>query len=281
MSTADTTAGEILSCLPDRCDVVTLDSLTGDHSHTTKVDTIEQVSEIARLLKTGYLHAQAEHYSVELHKVRSVTPREVSESSMTSKAPLLVEWTTHEEVPVRVQPAPKLVRFAADKTYWLVGLTGGLGLSICRWMVDRGAKYIVMTSRNSKIEPSWLDEVEALGATVHVFTNDITDRTAVQNAYQTICATMPPIAGVAQGAMVLQDMMFADMDLDAVERVMNPKVNGSIYLDEIFHDSPLDFFIFFSSVAAISGNKGQSIYGAANTSMHALAAQRRQRGFAG
>ncbi|KAL8726975.1 MAG: hypothetical protein Q9166_006338 [cf. Caloplaca sp. 2 TL-2023] len=38
---------------------------------------------------------------------------------------------------------------------------------------------------------------------------------------------------------------------------------------------------FFSSVAAISGNKGQSIYGVANTFMHALAGQRRQRGVAG
>lgn len=281
MSADDITAGEILSCLPHRCDVVTLDSLTGDRSHTTKVDTIEQGSEIARLLKTGYLHVKAEQHNVELHKVRSATPTEVSESSITSKAPLLVEWKTDEELPVRVKPAPTLVRFAADKTYWLVGLTGGLGLSICRWMIDRGAEYIVMTSRNPKIEPSWLDEVEALGATVQVFANDITDRNAVLDAYQTICTTMPPIAGVAQGAMVLQDMMFADMDLDAVERVMKPKVNGSIYLDEIFLDSPLDFFIFFSSVAAISGNKGQSIYGAANTFMHALTAQRRQRGVAG
>ncbi|KAL8848143.1 MAG: hypothetical protein Q9221_006829 [Calogaya cf. arnoldii] len=281
MSSDDITAGEIQSCLPHRCDVVTLDSLTGDRSHTMKADTIDQGSEIARLLKTGYLHVKTEQFNVELHKVPSATPAEVSEASITSKAPLLVEWKTDEVLPVRVQPAPMLVRFAADKTYWLVGLTGGLGLSICRWMIERGAKYIVMTSRNPKIERSWLDEVEALGATVHVFANDITDRKAVQNAYQTICTTMPPIAGVAQGAMVLQDMMFADMDLDAVERVMKPKVHGSIYLDEIFHDSPLDFFIFFSSVAAISGNKGQSIYGAANTFMHALAAQRRQRGVAG
>ena len=281
MSTDDITAGEILSCLPPRCDVMTLDSLTGDGSNTTKVDTIDQASEIGRLLKTGYLHVKAEQHSVELHKVSSATPTEVSGSTIRSKTPVLVDWKTEEELPVRVQPAPTLVRFPADKTYWLVGLTGGLGLSICRWMIDRGAKYIVMTSRNPRIEHSWLDEVEALGATVQVFANDVTDRNAVQDAYETICTTMPPIAGVAQGAMVLQDMMFADMDLDAVERVMKPKVNGSIYLDEIFHDSPLDFFIFFSSVAAISGNKGQSIYGAANTFMHALAAQRRQRGCAG
>lgn len=70
---------------------MTLDSLTGDRSHITKVDTIEQVPEIARLLKTGYLHAKAEQYDVELHKVRSATPREVVESAITSKAPLLVE----------------------------------------------------------------------------------------------------------------------------------------------------------------------------------------------
>ncbi|KAL8856077.1 MAG: hypothetical protein Q9178_007272 [Gyalolechia marmorata] len=152
----------------------------------------------------------------------------------------------------------------------LVGwIDWGLGLSICRWMIDRGAECIVTTSRNPKIEPSWLDEVEALGKTVQVSQNDMADRNAVQDAYQNICTNMPPIAGVAQDAMGLQDMMFAEMDLDAVERVMKSKVNGITYLDEILHDSPLDFVIFFSSVGAISGNQGQNIYGAANISMHA------------
>ncbi len=89
---------------------------------------------------------------------------------------------------------------------------------------------------------------------------------------------MPPIAGVAQGAMVLHDTAFSELDLERVNKVMQPKVNGSIYLEEIFHDTPLDFFIFFSSMACVTGNPGQSAYAAANMFMSGLAVQRRHRG---
>ncbi|KAL8704420.1 MAG: hypothetical protein Q9201_002411 [Fulgogasparrea decipioides] len=281
LSTAEMVAKEITACLPSHCDVLNFESLTGDRPYITSTGFVGLDSDIPLLLRTACAHVKAERYSIELHRIRSITPTELSSQWPVGKTPMLIDWASAAELPVSIQPASTLVNFTANKAYWLVGLTGGLGLSICRWMVDRGARYVVMTSRNPKIDASWLAEMEALGATVKVFPNNVTDRDAVRAAYRTICNTMPPIAGVAQGAMVLQDMMFADMDLEAVERVMTPKVNGSIYLDEIFHDSPLDFFIFFSSVAAISGNKGQSIYGAANTFMHALANQRRQRGVAG
>ncbi|KAL8840015.1 MAG: hypothetical protein Q9170_001499 [Blastenia crenularia] len=281
MATAGRLAEQILACLPSQCDIMTPASLTDLQPSVTRNSLVGLDSEVSMLLKTACAHVYAERYNVELHKVRCRTPLELCSQDTMDTSLSLVDWASEAQLPVRIQSAPALVTFSAERTYWMVGLTGGLGLSICRWMIDRGAKYLVMTSRNPKIDASWREEVEALGATVKIFPCDISDRNSARAAYTAISDTMPRIAGVAQGAMVLQDMMFADMDLEAVEKVMRPKVNGSINLDEIFHDVPLDFFIFFSSVAAISGNKGQSIYGAANTFMHALAAQRRQRGVAG
>ena len=112
--------------------------------------------------------------------------------------------------------------------------------------------------------------------------SDITNREDVRNLYKQISASLPPIAGLSQGAMVLHDSLFPDVELDRVQKVVRPKVAGSIYLDEIFSDKtkPLDFFVFFSSVAYVTGNAGQSIYGAANAFMASLASQRRRRGLA-
>ena len=89
---------------------------------------------------------------------------------------------------------------------------------------------------------------------------------------------MPQVAGVAQGAMVLRDTMFSDLDMERLNKVVQPKVNGSLHLEEIFGDVDLDFFVFFSSMAAVTGNPGQSAYAAANMFMSSLATQRRQRG---
>lgn len=71
--------------------------------------------------------------------------------------------------------------------------------------------------------------------------------------------------------MVLSDVLTCDMTLDDLTRVVRPKVDGSRNLDHLFHDAPLDFFIFFSSAASITGNAGQANYCAANFFMAALA----------
>lgn len=110
--------------------------------------------------------------------------------------------------------------------------------------------------------------------------SDITDRGSVRTSYQNISQTMPPIAGVAQGAMVLEDTMFFDLDLPRFEKVLRPKVQGTILLDELFRKDDLDFMILFSSMASITGNPGQVAYNAANTFMSSLASQRRSRGLA-
>lgn len=91
---------------------------------------------------------------------------------------------------------------------------------------------------------------------------------------------MPPLGGVAQGAMVLEDTMFFDLDLPRFKNVLRPKVQGAIILDELFCENTLDFMILFSSMASITGNPGQVAYNAANMFMASLAAQRRSRGFA-
>jgi hybrid polyketide synthase/nonribosomal peptide synthetase ACE1 len=79
----------------------------------------------------------------------------------------------------------------------------------------------------------------------------------------------------------LADTMFVDMDIERVQKVLRPKVNGSIYLDEIFSTTKLEFFVFFSSMAYVTGSKGQSIYAAANAYMTSLAARRRKHGLVG
>lgn len=89
---------------------------------------------------------------------------------------------------------------------------------------------------------------------------------------------MPPIAGALNGAMVLRDSSIPNMSYEDVVDVVNPKVLGSLYLDRIFYDIALDFFILVSSITAVVGNVGQANYAAANMYMCALAANRRKRG---
>lgn len=99
--------------------------------------------------------------------------------------------------------------------------------------------------------------------------------------YKTIKKTLPPIAGVANAAMVLTDGLFATMPYDTFNKVLRPKVDGTAFLDELFPNNDLDFFILFSSLTYVAGNLGQTPYAVANAFMVALAEGRRKRGLAG
>ncbi|KDN70032.1 putative polyketide synthase [Colletotrichum sublineola] len=194
-------------------------------------------------------------------------------------AEFVVSWKSMAHtVPVSVEPIETKVKFQNDKTYWLVGLTGNLGLSLCAWMVRQGARHIAISSRNPKVDGGFLSKMLRNGVKIQLLPVDVCDRDSVQTAYRTIERTMPEIAGVAQGAMVLHDTMFSELDIERVEKVTKPKVQGSLHLEEIFHDIDLEFFVFFSSMASIVGNPGQSAYAAANMFMSGLATQRRRRG---
>ncbi|KAI1822640.1 beta-ketoacyl synthase domain-containing protein [Xylaria intraflava] len=195
----------------------------------------------------------------------------------------LITWAGVDKILVRTRPINTQGLFSSQKTYFLVGLTGEVGLSLCEWMVKNGARYLAITSRNPRISPQALDHLRGIsgGVTINVFSLDISDEKALHEVHHQITTTMPPIAGVANAAMVLRDKPFAVMSLEDFECVLAPKVRGSENLDRLFHSSDLDFFILFSSLSRVVGNAGQSNYAAANMYMTSLINQRRRRGVVG
>ena len=192
----------------------------------------------------------------------------------------LTDWSGASSLEVAVQPLSTTGLFSPGHTYLLVGMTGELGLSLSRWMVQNGARYIVLTSRSADVETLWLKDIRKDGADIQVYKMDVSDRSSVHSVVNTVRDTMPPIAGVCNAAMVLSDRLFVDMDAETMNNTLRPKVDGTRYLDELFYQTPLDFFIMFSSLASIIGNAGQSNYHAANLFMASFTTQRRKRGLA-
>ncbi|RAH83134.1 ketoacyl-synt-domain-containing protein [Aspergillus japonicus CBS 114.51] len=188
----------------------------------------------------------------------------------------IVDWTMHDQIPVEIQTASSAVRLSPDKTYLLVGMTGSLGQSVCRWMIHRGARCVVMSSRFPKVDPLWVGEMASLGARVVPLTMDVTSRASVTSAYDTLSAQLPPVGGVINGAMILKDQIFANTNLSDFQSVLSPKVQGSLLLDEVFGHLDLDFFILFGSAAGPMGNIGQAAYSAATHFMSALIQRRRE-----
>ncbi|KAK8859931.1 Hybrid PKS-NRPS synthetase lepA [Apiospora arundinis] len=193
----------------------------------------------------------------------------------------VLDWTSSAPISATIRPIDPASQFRSDRTYFLVGLTGEVGLSICTWMIKHGVRHVVLASRVPHIDQQRLRDMTKHGATVRTLSMDVTDLNSVQSAVVEISATMPPVAGVCNGSMVLADGAFQDMDKAQIDTALNPKVQGSLNLDKAFSKHSLDFFIMMSSLGSIIGTPGQANYHMANTFMTALAADRRRRGLAG
>lgn len=98
--------------------------------------------------------------------------------------------------------------FRADASYLIIGGTGGLGRSMTKWMVGKGARNIVLVSRRARLEGAVQqlahDLRQSAGANVVVKACDVTDRESVQSLVTSCRAELPSIAGVIHAGMVLR-----------------------------------------------------------------------------
>ena len=183
---------------------------------------------------------------------------------------------------VRTLP-PRAVAFRGDRCYLISGGASGFGLEIASWMVERGARHLVLLSRSGCKSDADRATVEAMmeqGVKVLLAQKDVTDLDSVRRLMERLGKEMPPLAGVIHGAAVLDDASLATMDMPRFERVFGPKAQGAWNLHEATTaaGADLDFFLLLSSISSVLGLYGQVNYAAANYFQDALSQYRHQRG---
>jgi len=188
------------------------------------------------------------------------------------------------DVPLAIAPAaPQPVEIRADATYLITGGLGGLGRTVARWLAERGARYLVLTSRHGyeRMSPEAAKAVALLtaqGVNVRIAQSDVSHAEDVARLMRDIAAELPPLRGIIHSAGLLQDGLLLQMNREQLEKALIPKIHGAWHLHTQSMEAPLDFFIFFSSVAALLGPPGQGNYAAGNAFMDALAHARREQG---
>lgn len=133
----------------------------------------EERHDLATLLQKSLLYASSSAFrALRPSEERAITLRELvqagADSSLARSLTVVDSSPAQDLVPIPVLPAPSQVKFRSDRTYWLQGLSGSLGLSLCQWMLFKGAKHVVLSSRNPKIDPKWLARMKSRGANVVV-----------------------------------------------------------------------------------------------------------------
>lgn len=191
-----------------------------------------------------------------------------------------------------------------DGAYLFVGGLGGLGRSTTTWLAEKGARHLVFFSRSAgqvSDDDPLVRELQSLGCTVTRVSGDVT---VYEDVVRGMKAAGKPIVGVLQASMVLkvslnnnhvsysvqnpktcpQDSSLDDMSWDQWTAASRPKIQGTWNLHNALlreqAEKPVDHFLLFSSLGAMTGQWGQANYNAGNTFLDAFVSYRRSLGLA-
>jgi acyl transferase domain-containing protein/NAD(P)-dependent dehydrogenase (short-subunit alcohol dehydrogenase family)/acyl carrier protein len=178
---------------------------------------------------------------------------------------------------------PPLPAFAVkpDAAYLITGGLGGFGRVLSEWLVECGARHLVLTSRSGASTPeavAFLEKLQSRGVETKVIKADVGSPKDVKRLIKEADSASVPLKGVFHLAMVIDDAPLSALTSERLRTVMAPKAHGAWLLHESTKAMGLDCFVMFSSVSSIFGNPAQGNYAAANAFLDSLAHHRRALG---
>ncbi len=161
-----------------------------------------------------------------------------------------------------------------EGSYLITGGLGALGLHAAGWLIKKGAKNLILTSRRGMEAPGSKEivvKLEKLGANVKVIAADICCVEDVSKLFAEIKNSKLSLQGIVHAAGVDALVPIAEMSVHELRDLLAPKMKGAWLLHKHTLDVDLDMFICFSSISSIWGSSGRAHYGAANAFLDGLA----------
>ncbi|MBV8587759.1 MAG: KR domain-containing protein, partial [Verrucomicrobia bacterium] len=195
----------------------------------------------------------------------------------------------------KISSETKHISIIPDATYLITGGLGGIGLTIARWLVARGARHLVLAGRSRlpvsahangvhPVEPEdpriiAIRDLESLGASIRTETVDMGNETSVHNLVRRcLLPDHPPLRGVFHAAGVMQYDPLSNQTPVQMRDILAAKMVGGWLLHRLLADVPLDLFVLFSSSSALLSSPLMGSYSAANVFLDSLAHHRRAMG---
>lgn len=207
-------------------------------------------------------------------------------------------WVQHyEKCPPRSESPQAWTQVRDGGVYVITGGLGGLGFVMAEHLARSAKVRLVLlsrspvpsgdgfadhlTSRNGHAPTDKMRKIRCLtdlGAEVLPLQTDVTDIEGMRRVVRSVRERFGAINGVIHSAGVVRDDLLQLKAQADIDEVFAPKVQGTLVLDEVLADEPLDFFVLFSSTSTVTAPPGQVDYVGANDFLNAYAVSRAARG---
>jgi len=159
----------------------------------------------------------------------------------------------------------------AKKRALVTGGSGELGAAICERLAADGYAVIVHAHRHAESARQIADKITAGGGTATVVAFDIADGAATGQALQALLAD-GPIQVVVNNAGIHDDAPMAGMTAAQWMKVVDLSLNGFFHVTQPLLLPMIGTrwgrIVSISSLAGVTGNRGQTNYAAAKAGLH-------------
>lgn len=162
--------------------------------------------------------------------------------------------------------------------YLITGGTGGLGLLFAEELAVQYKARLALIGRSELDAKRQLkiDALRGLGADVIYIQGDVGSRTDLTKAVETVRKRWGRVNGVLHAAGQMDGELVLHKLEEKFASILQPKIEGTVLLDELTADEELDFFVLFSSTSAYLGDIGQCDYSIGNRFLDSYAAFREE-----
>jgi len=188
-----------------------------------------------------------------------------------------------EPAPTRAPEESLPSRLRHKGVYLITGGLGRIGLLLATYLTERAEARLVLIGRSAPTDAQseHIAAIERSGGRVLSFRADVGNPEEMRGAKTRAEAAFGRIDGVIHAAALPPSESYREIPtLTATERAreFHAKVDGLAVLEEIFEETPPDFFMLFSSLSAVLGGLGFAAYAAANSILDATARDRQRAG---
>ena len=183
------------------------------------------------------------------------------------------------------------IKLRDGAVHLITGGLGGIGLALAEAIAHKSQARVVLLGR-SALPPrnEWprliesgdslaatlrkIEAIERIGSRVMTIAADVTDESSMRAASDAIHSEFGALTSVIHAAGVISDGPILTKSPSDAAVVLAPKVRGTLVVERVFGNEPLDYMILCSSISSVVTPAGQADYAAANAFLDSFAQAR-------